>query len=128
MPNDFSPKVSQLIAVCVVHSSLLVWISSIHRQSTCKEVPFGYPAPKLLLVLLAFHLLSMWRYNELFHLLAWGLKSLPGILDCANNGFFFVGTLNSCLHHNSIVTGLKAGELLSNFLQYLINGITLSLD
>ena len=28
--NDCSQKVSQLIVVCVVHSSLLAWISSVH--------------------------------------------------------------------------------------------------
>ena len=28
--NDCSRKVSQYIAVCVVHSSLLAWISSLH--------------------------------------------------------------------------------------------------
>ena len=30
MPNDCSQKVSQYIAVCVVHSSVLTWISSVH--------------------------------------------------------------------------------------------------
>ena len=29
-PNDCSQKVSQFISVCVVHSSLLAWISSVH--------------------------------------------------------------------------------------------------
>ena len=29
-PNDCSQKVSQYIAVCIVHSSLLAWISSVH--------------------------------------------------------------------------------------------------
>ena len=30
MPNDWSQKVSQYIAVCVVQSSVFAWISSIH--------------------------------------------------------------------------------------------------
>ena len=30
VPNDCSQKVSQFIAVCVVHSSLWGWISSVH--------------------------------------------------------------------------------------------------
>ena len=31
MPNDCSHKVSQYIAVCVVHSSVFDWISSVHN-------------------------------------------------------------------------------------------------
>ena len=30
VPNDCSQKVSKLIGVCVVHSSLLAWIFSVH--------------------------------------------------------------------------------------------------
>ena len=30
MPNDCSQKMSQYITVCVVHSSVLAWISSVH--------------------------------------------------------------------------------------------------
>ena len=40
VPNGCSQKVSQFIAVCVVHSSLLAWISSVHIDKVLAWLSF----------------------------------------------------------------------------------------
>ena len=59
---------------------------------------------------------------------------MPGVPEYGLNSFFLVGTLNSCLHHNSIVTGTvritglqRAGELISNFILVVIYNMTFNL-
>ena len=40
MPNDCSQKVSQYVAVCVVHSLVLAWIFSVHVDKVLAWLSF----------------------------------------------------------------------------------------
>ena len=55
-----------MVVVKTFHSLLLVcvWISSVRRQRTCKEVLFRHPAPKLFLVIVTIHLIVIFTMIE----------------------------------------------------------------
>ena len=55
-----------MVVVKTFHSLLLVcvWISSVRRQRTCKEVLFRHLAPKLFLVIVAIHLIVIFTMIE----------------------------------------------------------------
>ena len=100
MPNDCSQKVPQFIAVCVVHSSLLAWISSVHIEKVLAWLCF-----KTVYVLKASFGKTFLQIAECLH----KFSSIYNLAQLACSAGVFIGHANVFARENAILKLSKRG-------------------